>query len=368
MNRKRIALIVAIAMFVFVAQGISEAADAEILRGHTGYVSSVAFSSDGQTLASGSYDRTVRLWDVNTGTQLKIITGHTGYVSSVAFSSDGQTLASGSYDRTVRLWDVNTGTQLKIITGHTGYVSSVAFSSDGQTLASGSWDKTVRLWDVSALGIPADILVIPPGGRPYEDLTKQHGGDVRSVAYSPWGVVLASGGTDDTMRLWRTTNGEALSTYEHGGDVNSIAFTPNDTWIASGSDDGTVRVWKWNTDEDTWVEAQELEIEGNRLNNNVLSVAFSHDNTMLACGTNGNDVLLYDYNPDDDKWVYRTALKDHQDNVNSVAFRPGVLSWQVQAMTTRCGCGMRAQVRHFKRSLGIQRMSTVSPLAKMVAV
>ena len=179
----------------------------------------------------------------------------------------------------------------------------------------GSGDRT---------GTASDLLVISPEGRPYEDLTNQHGGDVRSVAYSPWGVVLASGGTDDTMRLWRTTNGEALSTYDQrSGDINSIAFTPNDTWIASGSDDGKVRIFKWNTDADTWVAEQPLEIEGNPLNNNVLSVAFSHDNTMLACGTSGNKVLLWDYNSDDDKWVYRTALEGHEDNVNSVAFRPG---------------------------------------------
>ena len=172
-------------------------------------------------------------------------------------------------------------------------------------------------------GTFSELLVVSQGGRQYEDLTKQHGGDVRSVAYSPWGVVLASGGTDNTMRLWRTTNGEALATYsQHSGNIDCIAFSPNDTWIATGSNDGTLRLWKWNKEEDTWVEAQELEIEGNPLNNNVLSVAFSHDNTMLACGTSNNDVLLWDYNPADDAWVYRTAIK-HDDNVNSVAFRPG---------------------------------------------
>ena len=175
-----------------------------------------------------------------------------------------------------------------------------------------------------SIGTASDLLVLSPEGRPYEDLTKQHGGDVRCVTYSPWGVVMASGGTDDTMRLWRTTNGQALSTYsQHGGGINSIAFTPNDTWIASGSDDGTVRLWKWNTDADTWVETEQFEIEGNPLNNNVLSVAFSHDSTMLACGTSANNVLLWDYNPDDDKWVYRMTLEGHEDNVNSVAFRPG---------------------------------------------
>ena len=88
----------------------------------------------------------MRLWDVNTGQQLRTLTGHTDYVFSVFFSPDGQTLASGSEDNTVRLWDVNTGQQLRTLTGHTHRVYSVSFSPDGQTLASGSNDGTVLLW------------------------------------------------------------------------------------------------------------------------------------------------------------------------------------------------------------------------------
>ena len=154
------------------------------------------------------------------------------------------------------------------------------------------------------------------------DLDLSHGGDVRCVAYSPWGVVLASGGTDDYMRLWRTSNGEALATYKHGGDVNSIAFSPNDTYIASGSDDGKLRLYKWSTAADTWVASQTFNIPGGALGNNVKSVAFSYDNTMLACGTSGGKVLIWDYDPDAGKWVYRETLSQHKGDVNSVAFSP----------------------------------------------
>ena len=104
----------------------------------------------GQTLASGSADNTIRLWDANTGEPRATLTGYTGGIRSVAFSPDGQTLALGSWDNTIRLWDADTGTTLATLAGHTGGVRSVAFSPDGQILASGSDDGTIRLWDINA--------------------------------------------------------------------------------------------------------------------------------------------------------------------------------------------------------------------------
>ncbi|MDE0087577.1 MAG: SMP-30/gluconolactonase/LRE family protein, partial [Candidatus Poribacteria bacterium] len=178
--------------------------------------------------------------------------------------------------------------------------------------------------DVSGVTPPStdgDVTSVPLTDTTNLHLT-EHTGDVRCVAYSPWGVVLASGGTDDMMRLWRTSTGQPLSTYKHEGDVNSIAFSPNDTYIASGSDAGKLRLYKWNTAADTWVESQVFNIPGNPLANNVKSVAFSLDNTMLACGTSGNSVRIYDYDSDLDEWVYRETFQGHRGSVNSVAFSP----------------------------------------------
>src|SRR5688572_5069652 len=119
---------------------------------NSGIVYSVAFSPDGKTLASGSGDKTIRLWEVNTGRLIRALSGHGGTVRSVAFSPDGKMIASGSEDKTIKLWQVSTGKHIRLFNGHTGNVYSVAFSPDGKTLASSSEegnDSALRLWDVN---------------------------------------------------------------------------------------------------------------------------------------------------------------------------------------------------------------------------
>jgi WD40 repeat protein len=122
----------------------------DILAGHTQFITGVAFSPDGKTLASGSWDKTVRLWDVQSAQEIKRLEGHTDHITTVAFSPDSKTIASGSRDKTVRLWDAQSSLPLggPILTGHTEPITTIAFSPNGKTLASGSADKTVRLWHV----------------------------------------------------------------------------------------------------------------------------------------------------------------------------------------------------------------------------
>ncbi len=152
-------------------------------------VPSVTFSPDGATLASGSEDSTVKLWDIGTRRQIATLEGHTNRVHSVSFSPDGATLASGSWDRTVKLWDVETRRQIATLEGHTNRVHSVSFSPDGVTLASGSADGTVRLWDVL-------------DGK--ELVSFGVSGEVQSVSVSR--TVLAAGGRDGSVRLWEITD------------------------------------------------------------------------------------------------------------------------------------------------------------------
>ncbi|KAM0147384.1 hypothetical protein ACHAPG_010625 [Botrytis cinerea] len=208
----------------------------QTLEGHCSSVSSVAFSQDGKIVASGSGDKTIRLWDTATGKSLQTLEGHSGYVFSVAFSPNGKMVASGSYDKTIRLWDTITGKSLQTLEGYSGSVFSVAFSPNGKMVASGSSDKTIRLWDTIT-------------GKSLQTL-EGHSGYVSSVAFSQDGKIVASGSNDKTIRLWDTTTGKSLQTLEgHSGYFFSVAFSPNGKIVASGSGDKTIRLWDTATGE-----------------------------------------------------------------------------------------------------------------------
>ena len=191
---------------------------------HTAEVLSVSFSTNGEILASGSVDGTVKLWDVATRENIATLP-HGAEVLSVSFSTDG-TLASGAYDGTVKLWDVATQQSITTLDEHTGVVSSVLFSTDG-TLASGSWDGTVKLWDVVTR---ENVATLP------------HTAEVLSVSFSTNGEILASGSWDGTVKLWDVATRENIATLPHGARVRSVSFSTDGT-LASGAHDGTVKLW-----------------------------------------------------------------------------------------------------------------------------
>lgn len=262
------------------------------LKGHTGEVVGLAFSPDSKTLASASYDGTLKSWDMTTGKERATLGEYRGCLGYVAFSPDGKTLASGAIGSPfplpdlgdVRLWDVATGkvrTTLKentddlliddLLTGAAGEdVHSVAFSPDGKTLAAASRDMTVKVWDVATAK---------------RSTLSGHTHAVYSVSFSPDGKTLASASGDKTVRLWDlATNKERATLKGHTESVMSVAFSPDGNILASASRDKTVKLW------DVATGKERVTLKGTPA---VWSVAFSPDGRMLA-SAGGRELKVWD--------------------------------------------------------------------------
>jgi hypothetical protein len=244
-----------------------------IFGGHTGPVTSVAFSSDGRFALSGSWDGTMRLWDVSANKEERIFTGHRGPVLSVAFSPDGRfAISSGGVNDVgeIKLWEIATGKELRSFSGHTFSVEAVAFSPDGR-VAFSAGDRTARLWDVDTgrelhkldHDTFATAVAFAPDGRSAMsgdaegtmktwdvatgDMVRSfrgHTGWVRSIVYSRDGRFALSGSWDGSMKLWEVDTGQQLRKFEgHIGFISSVAFSPDGRFAVSGGEDGTTRIW-----------------------------------------------------------------------------------------------------------------------------
>ena len=278
------------------------------LKGVTG----IGFSPDGNHLLSGSFDTTIRIWDVDTARPFgqSLMPDGTGVTSNnaqrgvadVAFSPDGERIASASFDGAVRVWSANTGKQIgPPLIGHTDAVTSVAFSPDGKRLASSSGDGTVRFWDVVA-------------GRQIGAPLTGHSGAVYTVAFSPDGQRVVSGGGDGTVRFWDVNTHTQIGTALAGStsSVNAVAFSPDGERVVTGAGDGVVRLWDAHTrkaigeplsDAPDWIH----------------SVAFSPDGTRIVAGSSSNMVRLWDANTGK---LIGEPLVGHTGYVFGVAFSP----------------------------------------------
>ncbi|KZP11223.1 hypothetical protein FIBSPDRAFT_962437 [Athelia psychrophila] len=268
-----------------------------IIEGHSSLVCSVVYSPNGTRIASGSIDRTIRLWDAISGAHLNTLEGNSNSACSVAFSPDGATIASGSDYHTVLLWDTVTGKRLLVLEGHLETVRSVAYSPNGTRIASGSLDRTIRLWDALS-GAHLNTL-------------EGHSSSVHSVAFSPDGAVIVSGSLDKTIRLWNAVSGKHLVTLDgHIGAVKSVAYSPDGTRIASGSEDCTIRIW----DCTNWKHQKTL--KGHR--DIVSSVAFSSDSTTIVSASEDRTIRLWDTVSGESL----VTLEGHSGGVNSASFSP----------------------------------------------
>jgi WD40 repeat protein len=271
------------------------------LTGHQRHVFSVAFSYDGKILATGSADKTIILWDVETGEKLKTLKGHSHYIYAVAFSPDGTILASGGRDRTIIIWNTVTGQEITRLSAHRHTVMSLAFSPDGKILASGSADQQIILWDTST----------------WEEIRRLRGHrhHVYSVAFSPDSKTLASGSRDKTIILWDIGSGEKINTLKgHRHIVQSVTFSPDGRILASGSRDKTIVLWDVKTGKKLYT------LKGHR--SIIYSVAFTPDGKFLVSGSRDKTIVLWDVKTG--KKLY--TLKGHKGEVMSVALsREGYL-------------------------------------------
>ena len=265
-------------------------------KAHKDWIRSVVFSPDSTILASGSKDKNIKLWNTNNYQCLQTLKGHTDEVWSVVFSPKELKLASSSNDKTVRIWNLETKERL-ILKQHTQQVQSVSFNLDGTKLASGSEDKTIRIWDIN-------------NGK-CERILEGHTGRVWSVAFHPHNLTLVSSSDDLTIRVWDINNEKCQQILEgHTGRIWSVAFSPSGNKLASGSGDETVKIWNTTN----WDLLENLYENNHR----VRCVAFSPDETILVSGCDTQILKLWDTNTGK---CLRT-LRGYTNWVRTVSFSP----------------------------------------------
>lgn len=260
---------------------------------HSAWVYCVAISPNGQTIASGSYDKTIKIWNRQTG-EVNTLIGHENAISSLAISSDGKFLVSGSWDRKIDLWNFETRELIRTFKGHSDDVESVAISPNNQTIVSGSYDKTIKIWNLQT----GELI-----------RTLNSSDNVRSVVISPDGHTVASSSGDGNIMIWQLNTGDLkIPLAAHKKAVTSVAFSPDGKTLASSSEDGTVKLWNMQTGQLNYT------LDGGH--GAILSVAFSPDSQTLASSGYDREIKL---------WNTQTGellrdLSSHNKAVWSVAF------------------------------------------------
>ncbi|KAH7190134.1 hypothetical protein DER44DRAFT_117701 [Fusarium oxysporum] len=265
-----------------------------VLEGHSLEVNSLVFSHDSKMVASASHDKTIRIWNVETGECEGVFKGHSESINSVVFSHDSKTVASASNDKAIRIWNVETGECEGVFEGHSKSVNSVVFSHDSKMMASASSDETIRIWNVET--------------EECERVLKGHSKSVSSVVFSHDSKMIASASSDRTIRIWNVETGECEVVFEgHSHWVNSVVFSHDSKMMASASDN-KIQIWNVETG-----ECEEV-FEGH--SHWVNSVVFSNDSKMMASASSDRTIRIWNVETGECERV----LKGHCESINSVVF------------------------------------------------
>jgi guanine nucleotide-binding protein subunit beta-2-like 1 protein len=255
------------------------------LKGHNHFVSDIVISSDGQFALSGSWDATLRLWEIHSGKCTRRFVGHTKDVLSVAFSPDNRQIVSGARDRTIKLWNTLGECKYTIQEDcHSEWISCVRFSPslDAPVIVSSGWDKLVKVWALSNCKLKTNL--------------SGHTGYLNCITVSPDGSLCASGGKDGIAMLWDLTEGKRLYSLEAGDIINSLVFSPTKYWLCAATN-SCIKIW----DLETKAQVDEIQVEWTPIGKNAQKpyctcLSWSTDGNDLYAGYTDNVVRVYHVN------------------------------------------------------------------------